>query len=963
MRSRSYVFAVLTAILFFALAFPKPVIAQDETPPAPSETPTETITETQEETTTEVAAQDAQPTDATPTGEATAGSETPDEVANAATEAAPEETATPEVIEEISQTMETLKTGDPKGWLGADFCSASVGDNFHFYHSDVGHPDGTCAWNLAGYLEAWWDAPLTQAIAYSDGSTITVEAGTYLENVVINKSIAIVQDGLGTVTIQPTVAGPIVNIQSSGVYLEGMTLDGGTCGVFIEGVDVSNIRLEDMILSNNTLAGVCIQGLTNVEGMTIYDSNFTGNADGILITNNAVVDGLSVNSSTFDANTGNGINIAYATVGDGDINDGELTINQSNFTNNNNGAGVNVLGGTITSAATISNSDFTNNEYGINIATGSTVHELQLENSTFSNNSQHGVAVSDSDFWGMGYDSTFSNNGSVGLLLNNITNLSLSLDLCNFTDQGYGLYVANSSGQAIYVTNSTFDNIDTYEILLMNDLLTYDVGLSIDYNEFSGSQDGVTLMNTLILQYLYLFGNSFHDLTNGAVNMYGVDINQFVVSGNEFLDTGKGVYIMSGDIRGGVELTCNSFQNNFWDVAFGQNQTPWEDAILQIVGNIWVYQNSFEDSTWGIYFEDDTTGSFAMHADQNRFDNLNAVEDLRDLGGVVQNITINGNWWGSNNGPNGVGSAIYSDTFGNFYPVDNYLVMNSTANPDMLYTQPNPNTSVIQNRLYFNTDDTFSSPLNPVPWWFAPTLGIVSDPGGSSLAGTTFTPGAVAGTATVSSIFDEQENDVDILIIADQDGDGITDASDNCPTVANPGQQDSDGDGIGDACDLTPYGEIGGSPIYWYVLAAAEIPQELSCSMPTLILLLNGSRVEFNGILCGYGASLKEYTDTDLTESITYLEGMELKVEQAGTELDILPPGNSLTISFVKAADASYTILWWDASANNNTGAWVDLSTDPVLTEGRNIYYAPYESGGMIDTVINFTGIFILVEQ
>lgn len=35
----------------------------------------------------------------------------------------------------------------------------------------------------------------------------------------------------------------------------------------------------------------------------------------------------------------------------------------------------------------------------------------------------------------------------------------------------------------------------------------------------------------------------------------------------------------------------------------------------------------------------------------------------------------------------------------------------------------------------------------------------------------------------------------------DSDGDGIADAQDNCPNVANPDQKDSDGDGIGDACD------------------------------------------------------------------------------------------------------------------------------------------------------------------
>jgi hypothetical protein len=39
----------------------------------------------------------------------------------------------------------------------------------------------------------------------------------------------------------------------------------------------------------------------------------------------------------------------------------------------------------------------------------------------------------------------------------------------------------------------------------------------------------------------------------------------------------------------------------------------------------------------------------------------------------------------------------------------------------------------------------------------------------------------------------------------DRDGDGVPDALDNCPDVANPDQENSDSDRVGDACDNCPY--------------------------------------------------------------------------------------------------------------------------------------------------------------
>jgi hypothetical protein len=44
--------------------------------------------------------------------------------------------------------------------------------------------------------------------------------------------------------------------------------------------------------------------------------------------------------------------------------------------------------------------------------------------------------------------------------------------------------------------------------------------------------------------------------------------------------------------------------------------------------------------------------------------------------------------------------------------------------------------------------------------------------------------------------------------VADADGDGVPDVSDNCSTAANPSQADGDGDGVGDACESGAPGNL-----------------------------------------------------------------------------------------------------------------------------------------------------------
>lgn len=110
----------------------------------------------------------------------------------------------------------------------------------------------------------------------------------------------------------------------------------------------------------------------------------------------------------------------------------------------------------------------------------------------------------------------------------------------------------------------------------------------------------------------------------------------------------------------------------------------------------------------------------------------------------------------------------------------------------------------------------------------------------------------------------------------DRDGDGVANEADNCAGVANAGQQDADGDGVGDACDSCNQAAVvyraamaPGSP------AITEDPSGQNTSGDAFDLNVAGGALGTT-VQCGFGDMGRVYVNCDASNLYVGAEGVDV---------------------------------------------------------------------------------------
>jgi len=424
----------------------------------------------------------------------------------------------------------------------------------------------------------------------SMGDTIYVAAGEYTENVVVNKQLTLIGDGVDVVTVQAaSLRDPMFEVTVDWVNISGFTATGATyyggCGIYLDDVDHCNI-------SNNNASN-------NEYGIHLYFSNdnkITGNTANnngdSAIMNDRGIFLYSSNNNTITGNTANynyGRGIELMCSSNNTVIGNIANYNEGN--NNNDGYGIYLWDSS--SNNTITGNTVNNNDNGIFLRWS--CHNTTIAGNIANNNS-YGISLYASSNNNLTENVMSDNSCNFGLDGDEDSHFDNNIDATNLVD-GKLIYCVRDASDVIIDSNTI--NIGTIYCIGCNAITIKDLTLK-------NNSAGVFFWNT---------SNSRVENVNVSNNGYGILLSSSInntITSNTANDNEGGMGLsnsndnmLSGNTIDGNEVgillvrsSNNTLQNN--NVSNNEGVTFQGGIIIAGSSNNLLVNNNVSNSACGI---------------------------------------------------------------------------------------------------------------------------------------------------------------------------------------------------------------------------------------------------------------------------------------------------------------------------------------------------------------------------
>lgn|GEM_PF-2963154 len=503
----------------------------------------------------------------------------------------------------------------------------------------------------------------------ANGHTIEVAAGTYNENVLVNKEVNLVGEDMGATIIDGSGIGDVVKITVDNVTITRFTITGSGSNLADSGLELESV--EDCIINyclisvNNYGLKIAYAHRTTAHNLTITSNQRTGfyldNSDYCVIFNN-----------TFINNVQSGLYLYRS----------DWNQMQNNNASNNSDSGIYLYQ---SEHNTLSRNNLFKNTFdGIHLYIDCRYNTIEGNNAT--DNNRNGINIEESSY--------------LNFVGNNTANLNYD-----------GFYLGYANSNTLF--NNSFSNNRWIGIEFRAS-----VNGKIINNTISGNQDTGILITTFLStpsHHNIISGNEINDNVWAGIHLY--DAHNDTVKNNTIYNNNEGVYIYRS-----VDsiVRDNEIFNNYYGLQLNTahyNNLTTNDIFNNTFGidiglsnNNIVYRNTISNNNNGFRMASSGTNTIFHN---NIINNTNQASDNTGTNFWDDGYPSGGNYWSDYSGidgdSDGIGDTPYMGITGGFGAKDNYPLFEcddteppvADAGPDQTV---NSNTTVLFDGIASNDD-------------------------------------------------------------------------------------------------------------------------------------------------------------------------------------------------------------------------------------------------------------------